>query len=324
MFCLQLCIYAQFQKAQIDEFCEQYGLNKQQYTLPVEAQEVGDFHRHMLVDKHRETMFCFVPKAGCTNLKIIFLANQDLIPNAHSMTRKEIVKNHGVEKWLDKASIRHFGSETEVEMLKNYFKFIMVRNPLERLVSGYRDKIAGFPLMNLHDNVPDFNYLRKAIFQYNHPKEYTEWVKHVQTNGNTVTDKSSRTFGDFINYWSTEPESLNENEHYKPAHKLCQVCRVKYDFYANFKNFTLDSKVLIEKVNASSDLLFSSYHAAQPVDRLYSAYYTELSLQQKQEVLRVLSTELDFYYRLFPEEKNCHKQILDIEDDIQEPNRASL
>ena len=73
-------------------------------------------------------------------------------------------------------------NETEkATALQDYFKFVLVRNPLERLASAYRDKIIRLPLSTLEDR--DFNKLRKSIFQYNHPVEYEQWAQHVKANG---------------------------------------------------------------------------------------------------------------------------------------------
>ena len=63
----------QFQKGQLDEFCKLYSNNTEwQVSLPT-------LYRHLLFDKTSEAMFCYVPKSGCTHLKIMFLVNQGLI-----------------------------------------------------------------------------------------------------------------------------------------------------------------------------------------------------------------------------------------------------
>ena len=60
-------------------------------------------------------------------------------------------------------------SEDEVSyMLKNYYKFIMYRDPVERLVSAYRNK-AGKPMIGLEDDYPNHNWAKKDVYKYKHP-----------------------------------------------------------------------------------------------------------------------------------------------------------
>ena len=121
--------------------------------------------------------------------------------------------------------------------LNHYFKFMMYRNPLERLLSGYRSKVERFPLIGLDDNTPHYNWLRKEVYKVTHPLLYEEYLR---TEGARPVNIS---FSDFIDYWLTQPESLKVDEHFRSIFSLCQPCRVKFNFYGDFKNFNTDSEV---------------------------------------------------------------------------------
>jgi len=56
-------ITLQFQQTQVDRFCERNNLGTEMSTK---------LERHVLVNNKSNTAFCFVPKVGCTNLKILF------------------------------------------------------------------------------------------------------------------------------------------------------------------------------------------------------------------------------------------------------------
>lgn len=192
--------------------------------------------------------------------------------------------------------------------LRHYFKFAMYRNPLERLVSGYRSKVARYPLLGLKDDTPHFNWLRKAILLLTQPDQYREFLHH---RGKSAVNIS---FTDFIEYWLKQPPELKYEEHFRSISSLCQPCRTQYTFYANFKNFDVDSQVLVEKINARPEFLRAGYYGGGTASTAEMAplLYATLSEQQKIQVLNLLAQELDFYYHIFPDEINCHKTILNL------------
>ena len=49
-------------------------MGDQAYTLP--GENGGKFYRHILLNDKAQTLFCFVAKVGCTNLKVLFFAVQ--------------------------------------------------------------------------------------------------------------------------------------------------------------------------------------------------------------------------------------------------------
>ena len=199
-------------------------------------------------------------------------------------------------------------------ILRHYFKFMMVRNPLHRLVSGYRSKVQRFPLTGLNDTKPHYNFLRKSIYLHQHPKEYTEYLKK---RGKT---KINITFSDFIDYWLEQPEEIKFDDHFRSMFKLCQPCRARFNFYANFKNFKEDAQVLAERVNARPEFIRASYHSeSETTESLSPSYYAQLTETQKLAVLKQVELDLDFYYHLFPKEKGTHNSILGIDKAVSIP-----
>ena len=61
----------------MDEFCENRGYGDQAYSIHSEGGH--SFNRHILINDKAETLFCFVPKVGCTNLKVLFFVVQGII-----------------------------------------------------------------------------------------------------------------------------------------------------------------------------------------------------------------------------------------------------
>ena len=120
---------------------------------------------------------------------------------------------------------------------------MMVRNPLHRLVSGYRSKVQRYPLTGLNNSKPHYNFLRKAIHLKLHPQEYIEYIRK------RGRDEINITFSDFIDYWLLQPEEIKFNEHFRSMFEICQPCRTRFTYFANFNNFEEDTQILVERIN---------------------------------------------------------------------------
>ena len=264
----------------------------------------------MLVDMKSETVYCFVPKAGCTTLKTLFFEAQGLLPKPQVGAKH--INQDLLLKLVGRTSFRAMGTSKRLNSLQSYFKFVMYRNPLERLLSGYRNKVEQRPLVGLKET-QQFDWLRKAIFHECHPMEYKKW-----TNDN-YRDPVNISFVDFIHYWLADPPMLQQSAHFRPISELCQPCRTRFDFYGNFKNFEQDATVLIDRLYSKHERK-GHYTSSPPrktnTSELLAQYYGQLSTQQRRAVFHKLAFELDFYYHVFPEESETHKIILGIDDDV--------
>ena len=198
--------------------------------------------------------------------------------------------------------------------LEHYFKYIMYRNPLDRLISGFRSKVVRYPLLGLDKNKPHFNWLRKSIFLQTHPEKYQEYLHQRGKIPINIT------FSDFIDYWLQQPQDIKFDEHFRSILSICQPCRTRYNFYGNFKNFEVDSRVLVERIKAKPQYIRQGYYQSSQVstEQLAPTLYAQLSTTQKVKVLKLLAQELDFYYHIFPEERNSHKSILGLGVELPE------
>jgi len=68
----------------VEKFCTKYNISMLQHKLPREDEGQKSLYRHLLVYDKTETLFCFVPKTGCTNLRILFFLVQgkDIVLNS--------------------------------------------------------------------------------------------------------------------------------------------------------------------------------------------------------------------------------------------------
>ncbi|ELT98704.1 hypothetical protein CAPTEDRAFT_191752 [Capitella teleta] len=90
-----------------------------------------------LVDEVHKIVYCAVPKAATTSFKTLFATwtgeVNDLL--AHQVESEMFLSSIGLRY------LHTFSSERIREILKDYYAMLIVRHPLERLVSAFRDKI---------------------------------------------------------------------------------------------------------------------------------------------------------------------------------------
>ena len=118
---------------------------------------------------------------------------------------------------------------------------MIARNPYERLVSAYRDKIFGALPNSFHDKMG-----RKIVMKYRNiyipPKNYR-------------TRRRQRvipTFKEFVNYVVDEFDTGNELDmHWTPVYSFCNPCQVNLTHLIKFETLNRDTKALLQKSHLS-------------------------------------------------------------------------
>jgi len=245
----------------------------------------------------------FCQQTGCTNLKVAFFMSQGLLSESVINIQPHTIVSHDVLK--DAQTSCSFSNvfpnlEKKQQALREYFKFLMYRHPIERLASGYRDKITHWH--------PPYRELRQKVFSYANPGE-----QYIEEPG---TVKIS--FSDFISYWL---DNDMEDEHFKPIFDLCDPCRVRYDYYGQFKEFNKHAAVLLDKIGGKTDFLLEDNYSdpSKKTDLVLEELYNQVSDEDKRRVLKRLSQDIDFYYHIYPDEINTHKETLNLPDELTLP-----
>ena len=107
---------------------------------------------------------------------------------------------------------------------------MFVREPFQRLLSAYRDKMAG------QDRLKEkwLLYERKIIqkFRPGTPERGLE-------NGDVVV-----TFKEFVEYIISEGRRDGFDWHWKPFEEICRPCDITYDFIGRYENIEDDVQLL--------------------------------------------------------------------------------
>ena len=264
----------------------------------------------ILLHKEKEVAFCYIPKSACTTFKILFLHTQGLLTDEFLDYNTQMQPH--INSAVKKISLKSVDERKRKSTLQHYFKFVMFRHPLERLLSGYRNKMS----VAMRQNVPDaereiqtnlFLKEKEEIISEINPKQYKKWMAKHQSYPVNIT------FSDFINYWLNS-KTLSNNPHFNTLVKNCNPCSVNYDYFGNFKSFKEDTNILLERIGASEDEVRPQYPESS--DKVFNKYYSQLSDDQKIKVVKKLSPDLELYYMLFPPETDSHKQMLQIDYDL--------
>ena len=268
----------------MEEFCSKYKSELQLLTDLYYNRSHEILYSHLLYDDHYRIIYCYVPKTGCTNMKQAFAVMNGLI-------RKEELHNiHPDHPLLFRIHrLAELSNEQRRYRLKNYYKFVIVRSPMERLVSAYRNKLDS-------DNTVSFF----KDLQINIIRNYRKKRKYVK-NGKRLKTAMHPAFIEFIDYMVETPFG-DMDDHFLPVTEVCQPCSIHYDFYANFKLLSYDIGSIFHLLDIpQSYYLHSVEHPSQPTEQLLFEYFSQLSDEQTTRLTHRLSFEQKFYQSLYPE-----------------------
>ncbi|NXJ68035.1 CHSTE sulfotransferase, partial [Rostratula benghalensis] len=204
--------------------CGQPAMPRSVWELP--AGQRRTVLRHLLVNDKYRFLYCYVPKVACSNWKRIL----KVLDGALESVDVKLKMDH-------KSDLVFLGDMKPDEIsyrLKNYYKFIFVRNPMERLLSAYRNK---------------FGEIKEYQQKYG-----VEIVRRYRKNGgNSAGDDV--TFSEFLQYLLDE-EAERMNEHWMPIYNLCQPCAVRYDFIGSYERLNADANRVLQRIRSPSFLRF--------------------------------------------------------------------
>ena len=239
---------------------------------------------------------------------IFFLISfTDAIPLSVVQDKSKRPDNDMILQALRKHSFIGKNKTEKGNVIKNYFKFVMYRNPVERLVSGYLSKIYDHPMIGLKSTKPERNWIRLETYELVHPVKFKEWKEKGANESITIS------FPDFIQYW-IKTGGIKIDEHFRTTFDLCAPCKIRYNYYGNFNTYAKDAGVLIDRIHGNMSYLLDP--GKRNSNSIAPNFYSEITDMQKKEIINILAIDLQFYYTLFPAERDSHKAIMGVDYDI--------
>ena len=221
--------------------------------------------RYMFVDDTHKILYCELPKAGCTSWKAFFaMLNGNVHPDDYHLL-PEYVHNTDFYPLFKFKYLSDYSHQERVYRLKHYFKFLVVRNPFNRLVSAYEDKF-------LHD--------KGRWYPFNVGGYIT---KNYRLN-KTIEEKSESTdnvkFEELVRFIVNETERMKSkyDPHWSLMQSQCYPCLFNYDYIGKLETLQHDLPFLMEKFTSNGVRPSFPFMNSNPSKHVnLTAYYGRLA-----------------------------------------------
>ena len=247
----------QERKARVQDYCNRHKRNAD--TV------LGKDLHYFVVYRSRKLIYCFIPKVASSQWKNVLtgLAEED----------KQIYQGSL------KSDLSKFPRQEVEQVIKTSFKFLFVRDPLERVLSAYKDKFLK----------PNWYY---------HPRFGKDIIKRYRPNATQEALKtgSGVTFPEFTRYLV---ETRISEEHWAVFDKLCHPCAINYDFIGRLEDISEDARYLVKKAGIDDFVSSQSFRASNTkADMLH--YYSQIPKQRILDLAKIYESDYEMFGYSFP------------------------
>ena len=208
-----------------------------------------------------------------------------------------------------------FSPEEISKRLKKYFKFLVVRHPLERLLSAFRSKFGGeydtdsfFGRYVPHiknqgkrknADVSFANFISYILFIYNIITPFYDNPIPTHVLPNTTTDFQSglKQRMDKSNHLPKGSKYLNE--HWAQYSTLCHPCHIDYDYIVKLETMREDAAYVLSKLGPHHECLEEKYpeifNVTEHSSFVFDSYISTLTSDQITRLKKMYSID----YKLF-------------------------
>ncbi|XP_077050806.1 carbohydrate sulfotransferase 8 isoform X2 [Siphateles boraxobius] len=248
----------------VREVCGKYRSNISRTITPHHVSRIYVEDRHKL-------LYCEVPKAGCSNWKRVLMVLAGVANSTREINHVSVHYDNHLKR-LDS-----FDRQGISKRLETYTKVLFVREPMERLVSAFRDKFES-PNSYYH---PVFG--KPIISKY-----------RVNASQSALKTGSGVTFREFIHYLLDVHRPVGMDIHWEATNQLCSPCHLHYDFIGKVETLEEDANFVLRKIGAPENLTYPSFKdgnpkAARTSTQITQHYFSQLNASERQRAY-------DFYY----------------------------
>ena len=226
---------------------------------------------NVIVDDRHKLLFCDIPKVGSTSWKvtIALLTGQVL---KRDILHKNYLAVHSpyYMAQLGLYTLNSAHPKLIRKKLKRYYKFLVVRHPLDRLVSAYTDKFLN------QDGYKDWYENMKIIIK-------------ARYRDDDADQNATITFREFLNY-AADSDSIRDR-HWLSYQYLCGPCVIDYDYVVKVESLEQDVSYLMPKVfNEYGVSALPEAHSHRSASHARKGYkeLREFFNVTKQEALRLM------------------------------------
>ncbi|XP_047477644.1 carbohydrate sulfotransferase 11-like isoform X2 [Penaeus chinensis] len=212
---------------------------------------------HLLVDDEHRTIYCYVPKVSCTAWKRVWAVLTGKL-KASKLHESPNVSPHFLTKKMSLLGQR-LSREELWQKLLTYTKFLVVRHPLERLLSAFRNKFeSNTSDAKVFKRVYGAQMIRKYRRGSGSSSENLTSTEDLEKESAKKTGEGVR-FSEFVSFLLDKKDLATVNEHWRPYESLCHPCAVSYDVIGKYETLEEDSERFLRLIGAPEDLHFPHY-----------------------------------------------------------------
>ncbi|XP_035697496.1 carbohydrate sulfotransferase 9-like isoform X1 [Branchiostoma floridae] len=264
------------------DYCRRHQPNT---VKPVANETISRF----IVNDKYKILYCFVPKTGTTTTKHVFY-NLEHGTNTTTL-------------FLGSKHLKFLSEYTDNEILRRletYIKFIVVRDPLERLASSWKNK---------------FMDIRGAMRYW--------FIEHYQSMLETIGDNEP---GEKITYqdvnWKHIPflafiraiarnQTRWMNPHWQPVYQLCSPCQVNWDYIAHTETLVEDFHLFFKKAGIVGRENIIPKMEERVGSRFYLEGFMKIPLEEIQRIGELYQSDYDMFGYSFQEDlDNLMKHVI--------------
>lgn len=225
----------------------------------------------IIVNQQHKVLYCYIPKVACTQWKSVFAGLKGYFPPPH-------VSVHYAPKGTY-TYLEAFSAEERKHILRNYYKFVFVREPMERLLSAYKDKFS--------DSCKDLTFKNA-------------WGKFVLGRKADSMPKNNLriSFEDFLRFVGSESRW---QEHWERFYKLCHPCVIDYDFIGHFENIEHEAPFVMEAsgLSRNTTISFPAYRPSNTTSKVLHSF-SKIPPNLIAKVAELYKTDFELFGYPFP------------------------
>ncbi|KAL9958702.1 hypothetical protein ACROYT_G035752 [Oculina patagonica] len=163
-----------------------------------------------------------------------------------------------VRRWSVFRRLGDYSQEEQSLRLKTYFKFLIVREPLHRLLSAFKERYPPKAPQRGKSRI-----FRQLIVLHLRPDDF---------NPKGIYQEYDVSFSEFVQYLS---KNVTRNPPCRQYEKMCHPCYVKYDFISHFENMGEEGPLVLQMMGIADRVSFPRIHRATDTIEVMK-YYSQV------------------------------------------------
>ena len=231
-------------------------------------------------------MYCSIPKVASTNWKrtLMMIRAHSNVTDTDDLLMMPVHQDVYLRA-VGFKFLNDYSAEDIKYRIRNYYKFIFVRHPIERLVSAYKDKFMRSNKWTKHF----------------HRKYGRDIIRTYRENASDTALKYGHNvrFSEFIQYIIDMHKLGGElNKHWDTYDNLCQPCFVRYNYVGKLEHINADSSDLLQHIcngNCSFSFPEIGIKGHSLTTHVTSSIESRLPVSQLRDIEEVYQKDMDLF-----------------------------